>query len=69
MGEIPYYFKDNESAKIVPFSIEGYFHGMKMLAENPILADEIGTGGYEVGREKFDYEKVGEEMKTFIESL
>ena len=40
-----------------------------MLAENPILADEIGTGGYEVGREKFDYEKVGEEMKTFIESL
>lgn len=69
VGEIPYYFKDNESAKIVPFSIEGYFHGMKMLAENPILADEIGTGGYEVGCEKFDYEKVGEEMKTFIESL
>ena len=69
VGEIPYYFKDNESAKIVPFNIEGYFHGMKKLAENPILADEIGTGGYEVGCEKFDYEKVGEEMKTFIESL
>lgn len=69
VGEIPYYFKDNESAKIVPFSVEGYFSGMKTLAENHILADEIGAGGYVVGCEKFDYEKVGKKMKTFIESL
>lgn len=69
VGEIPYYFKDNESAKIVPFSVEGYFEGMKMLAENHILADKIGLGGYLVGHEKFDYEKIGEKMKTFIEGL
>ena len=69
VGEIPYYFKDNESAKIVPFSVEGYFYGMKTLAENHNLADEIGTGGYNVGCEKFDYEKVGKEMKSFIECL
>lgn len=69
VGEIPYYFKDNETAKIVPYSVEGYFNGMKTLAENHNLADEIGAGGYNVGCEKFDYEKVGKEMKTFIECL
>ena len=42
---------------------------MKTLAENHNLADEIGAGGYNVGCEKFDYEKVGKEMKTFIECL
>ena len=69
VGEIPYYFKDNETAKIVPYSVEGYFNGMKTLAENHNLADEIGAGGYNVGCENFDYEKVGKEMKTFIECL
>lgn len=69
VGEIPYYFKDNETAKIVPYSVEGYFNGMKTLAENHNLADKIGAGGYNVGCEKFDYEKVGKEMKSFIECL
>lgn len=69
VGEIPYYFKDNESAKIVPFSEKGYFQGMKSLVENPVLADEIGNGGYMVGCQYFDCEKVGKEMKLFIENL
>ena len=42
---------------------------MKTLAENHILADKIGTGGYEVGCEKFDYKKVGKEIRMFIENL
>lgn len=69
VGEIPYYFKDNESAKIVPFTENGYFLGMKMLAENHVLADKIGIGGYKVGCQFFDYEKVGKRMKNFIENL
>lgn len=69
VGEIPYYFKDNESAKIVPFCVDGYFQGMKLLAENHVLADKIGNGGYNVGCQYFDYMEVGKKMKNFIESL
>lgn len=69
VGEIPYYFKDNESAKIVPYNSEGYFQGMKALAEDSSLAYKIGLGGYDVGCQFFDYIKVGQHMKEFIEQL
>lgn len=69
VGEIPYYFKDKESAVIVPFSVEGYYEGMKMLADDPAIADKIGEEGYEIGCQFFDYKAVGNKMKELLESL
>lgn len=68
-GEIPYYFKDNESAVIVPFSVAGYKDGMFSIIKNSPLADRIGNEGYKVGIDSFDFRCVGVEIKQFIEEL
>lgn len=65
-GEIPYYFKNGESAIIVSFSADGYCEGMKTLCVNPKLADAVGEGGYQVGISYFDYKIVGRKLKDVI---
>lgn len=54
VGEIPYYFKHNESAMIAEYSPEGYAHCMEELLLDPLLADKIGQNGYLVGVNNFD---------------
>ncbi len=68
-GEIPYYFKNKESALIVPYNAKGYADGMLELLKNPSLADSIGNGGYQTGIRYFDYRIVGKELKGIIEKL
>lgn len=69
VGEIPYYFKNNENAIIVPFTTEGYEEGMLKLIENSNLCDIIGENGYKVGLKYFDYKVVGRQIKNFISQL
>lgn len=69
VGEIPYYFKNNESAIIVPFTTEGYANGMLSLIEDINKGDIIGENGYQIGYSHFNYKEVGEKMKVFLEKL
>lgn len=69
VGEIPYYFKNNESAIIVPFTPEGYAKGMLSLIENINNSEVIGENGYKVGLHYFNYKKVGKQIKKFISNL
>ena len=66
VGEIPYYFKNRESAMIVPYSAEGYARGMLDILADPGLGDKIGSGGYEVGNRHFNYKTVGKKLKEII---
>ena len=69
VGEIPYYFKDKESAMIVPYTAEGYAKGMLDIWANPVLGDKVGRGGYDVGCRHFNYKTAGSELKEIMENL
>ena len=66
VGEIPYYFKDNVSACFAHYSVDGFYHSMKMLLDNTQKADEIGYNGFLVGREHFDSKANAIKMLEFI---
>ena len=66
VGEIPYYFDDNQSAMIVPYSVEGYFKGMKVLFDDKQIADYIGHRGYMVGKNCFNYIEITREMMNYL---
>lgn len=68
VGEIPYYFKDRESAVIVPYSSDGYYEGMKYLIENREDAERIGKKGFDVGKNNFDNKIVMSRLIEFFES-
>lgn len=69
VGEIPYYFKNNESAIIVPFTPKGYAEGMLSLIEDIDNNNIIGENGYQVGYLNFNYKKAGNNIKNFLEQL
>lgn len=69
VGEIPYYFKDKESAVIVPYSSTGYYEGMKFLIENSESANHIGLEGLHVGKRHFDNRIVTYQLVRFFESI
>lgn len=69
VGEISYYFKNNESAVIVPFTTKGYTEGMLSLIEDINKSNIIGENGYHIGVSFFNYKKVGEQIKNFISNL
>lgn len=69
VGEIPYYFTNNESAIIVPFTAEGYEEGMLSLINDMCKGNIIGENGYHIGLCYFDYIKEGKRIKNFILNL
>lgn len=69
VGEIPYYFKDKESAIIVNYSIEAFVQGMLFLVEHPDLADYIGLEGMLIGKKYFDYKVNGKQIFDFIHKV
>lgn len=69
VGEIPYYFKDNVSACFAHYSVDGFYHSMKMLLDNTQKADEIGYNGFLVGRYNFDFRKVSAEINHLMDTL
>lgn len=69
VGEIPYYFKNEESAIIADYTVGGYHKAMEKLLLNPELADKVGEGGYVVGASNFDYKVVGKQIAQIIKSI
>lgn len=55
VGEIPYYFKNRESAYFADYSVEGFYSIMNEMLENKEKTDEIGHMGFQTGLENFDY--------------
>lgn len=69
VGEIPYYFKHNESAMIADYTAEDYAKCMIELIENPQKADAIGVNGYNIGNTHFNNTKHGINIKRFLKNL
>lgn len=69
VGEIPFYFKDKESAVIAQYDVQGYCEAMRFLVDHKSLADEIGKSGFLVGKRFFDYRECGRKLKMFMEMI
>ena len=69
VGEIPYYFKDKQSAIIADYTPEAYAEAMEGLITNLELADRVGQGGYDVGSEYFNYLNIGKTLFDFYSNL
>lgn len=66
VGEIPYYFRNNESAMIVKYTCQDYASAMIKLLENKNMAIKIGELGYEIGFNQFNYRTMGKYLKNFL---
>ncbi|MCQ2205472.1 MAG: glycosyltransferase [Bacteroidaceae bacterium] len=69
VGEIPYYFENRKSACVVPYTTEGFAQAMEDMWNDPVKATSIGQEGYQIGLNYFDYKKVGQEVKDFIDTI
>lgn len=65
VGEIPYYFKDKESAYITEYSAEGFYKVMDEIIREQDKAAQIGYKGFEVGQNYFDYKKCSIDLLEF----
>jgi len=68
-GEIPFYFKDKNSAIFASYDAQGFCDAMIFLAENPIQATRIGECGFQVGLSQFDYRTCGKNLHKFMEEI
>lgn len=66
VGEIPFYFSKNKNAMVIEYSSKAYADAMLFLANNPNDADRIGFGGFEVGKQYFDFRINGKETYKFL---
>ena len=66
VGEIPYYFKNQESAYITEYSADGFYKAMNDMIEDRETADKVGHAGFMVGREHFDSNANAIKMLEFI---
>lgn len=69
VGEIPYYFKDRESAYFAEYSVGGFYNVMNDMIENKEKADEVGYMGFQVGLENFDYKRNAMKLVEFAEEV
>lgn len=66
VGEIPYYFKNQESAYITDYTADGFYKAMNEIMEDREKASKIGHAGFMVGREHFDSKANAIKMFEFI---
>ena len=66
MGEIPYYFKNQESAYITEYSVDGFYKAMNGAMEDRETANKVGHAGFMVGREHFDSKVNAGKILDFI---
>ncbi|MBR5892505.1 MAG: glycosyltransferase family 4 protein [Bacteroidaceae bacterium] len=69
VGEIPYYFKDRDSAYFADYTADGFYEVMNEMMENKETADRIGHSGFMVGREHFDSNVNAHKMLDFISKM
>ena len=66
MGEIPYYFKNQETAYITEYSADGFNKAMNDMMEDRETANKVGHAGFMLGREHFDSKANAIKMLEFI---
>jgi glycosyltransferase involved in cell wall biosynthesis len=68
IGEVKHYFKDGENAliasKLTPAS---FSEKMQFVIDNPEIAAEVGYNGNTLGKEHFNYLKLGSKISAFIQ--
>lgn len=69
VGEIPYYFKDKESAYFADYSIQGFYNVMDDMITHKNKTDEVGIAGFQVGRENFDYKMSALKLVEFSKQI
>lgn len=70
IGEVPFYFKDNENALVTShYRVEEYVQKMQFILDHPERARQIGLAGRKTGLENFDYRQYGPPLLTFIKGL
>ena len=69
VGEIPYYFKNKESAYITEYSAEGFYKAMDEIIREQDEAIQIGSNGFEVGKNHFDYRKKSVDLVEFSSNI
>lgn len=70
VGEVLRYFDNGRNALIATtFMEEDYADLMRVVIEDPDLADIIGKQGRDLGREEFDYKLIAKRMHDFILQL
>lgn len=66
VGEIPYYFKNQETAYITEYSADGFNKAMNDMMEDRETANKVGHAGFMLGREHFDSKANAIKMLEFI---
>lgn len=70
VGEIPCYFSNNFNAFIAEdFTETSYSKLMEITIKNNELATRVGKNGLLLGKEKFDYKKIAQDIHLFLLSL
>lgn len=69
VGEIPYYFKDRDSAYFADYTVNGFCDVMNEMMENKEATDKIGYSGFMVGRQHFDSKVNAAKMLDFINKI
>ncbi len=67
IGEVDQFFRDGETALLADQYDEAAFaEKMKLVMEQPALAEQIGLNGYNLGLQHFDHKALGRTLKTFL---
>jgi glycosyltransferase involved in cell wall biosynthesis len=69
VGEISYYFNNNNAILTKYYTVEAYFNAMQWVIENPEKAKEIGKKGKETGYINFHYKNIANQYAAFLNSI
>lgn len=70
IGEIKYYFKDEDNALVADeYTIEAFIEKMRFVLKYPQKAAEIGLKGKEIGLKNFDCMTYGRLLSSFLVNL
>jgi len=70
VGEISHYLKDQETAIFADdYSTDSYKNAMRLVIDNPAIAQQIGEKGRLLGWEKFHYESISSALSNFLAQL
>ncbi len=69
VGEIKSYFLDKKNIIICDYSIQGFANVFKWISNNEKLAKEIGTNGFYLGKQEFNYAIFGKKIHNFLNNI
>jgi glycosyltransferase involved in cell wall biosynthesis len=67
IGEVEKFFQDGDTALLADqYDETAFAEKMKLVMEQPALAEQIGLNGYNLGLQHFDHKALGRKLKTFL---